>query len=113
MSVERCHWVDVNDHNSINSSLFQQYDIGGPSCIAFWCGLTFVFLLSIADLLTFTTARDDTLPFSNYFKIVHPALRMPTRALEILTVVPSLLLLAPICSVRAFNTFLSLAIIAP
>lgn len=113
MSVERCQCVDVNDHNSRNCSLFQQYGVGDPCCIAFWCGLTFVFALSIADLLTFTTARDDTLPFSNYFKIVHPALPTPTRALEISTVVPPLLLLAPICSVRAFNTFLSLAIVVP
>ncbi|KAK5119709.1 hypothetical protein LTR85_007285 [Meristemomyces frigidus] len=67
--------------------------------------------------LTWAFARDDGLPFSDYFKVltpgikVHPTLRMPIRAVMLTSFVTMLLLLIPIGSATAFNDILSLAIV--
>ena len=53
-------------------------------------------------------ARDDGLPFSDYFKIVHPTLRIPTRALGLVTIASMLILLIPIGSTIAFYAIVSL-----
>ncbi|TKA72810.1 hypothetical protein B0A55_09529 [Friedmanniomyces simplex] len=61
--------------------------------------------------LSWAFARDDGLPFSEYFEVVHPKLRIPIRALALTTTASMLLLLVPIGSAVAFNAIVSLAIV--
>ncbi|KAK4888975.1 hypothetical protein LTR27_012196 [Elasticomyces elasticus] len=74
-----------------------------PSIIGYFNSLASV------SRLTWAFARDDGLPFSEYFKVVHPKLRIPTRALALTSTASMLLLLIPIGSAVAFNAIVSLA----
>ncbi|KAK5766193.1 hypothetical protein LTS12_003677 [Elasticomyces elasticus] len=74
-----------------------------PSIIGYFNSLASV------SRLTWAFARDDGLPFSEYFKVVHPKFRIPTRALALTSTASMLLLLIPIGSAVAFNAIVSLA----
>lgn len=79
--------------------------------------LTITFGAMFADLasvsrLTWAFARDDGLPFSNYFKRIESKERIPVRCVNLLCVVIVLLSLINIGSSVALNAILSLSTIA-
>jgi choline transport protein len=59
--------------------------------------------------LTWAFARDRGLPFSDFFSYVHPTLKIPTRALGLVSVLSCLLALINIGSTTAFFAVLSLS----
>ncbi|RMD40950.1 hypothetical protein DV735_g4164, partial [Chaetothyriales sp. CBS 134920] len=59
--------------------------------------------------LAWAFARDNGLPFSNFFAQVHPTLHIPLNALGLVTVIAALLGLINIGNTTAFNAILSLA----
>jgi choline transport protein len=79
--------------------------------------LTITFGAMFADLasvsrLTWAFARDDGLPFSDYFKRIEGKQRLPTRSINLVCVVMILLSLINIGSSVALNAILSLSTIA-
>ncbi|KAF2190091.1 amino acid transporter [Zopfia rhizophila CBS 207.26] len=68
--------------------------------------------LASVSRLTWAFARDDGLPFSGYFKRVDPKLKVPIRAIALVSVVIVLLSLINIGSSTALNAILSLSTIA-
>lgn len=68
--------------------------------------------LASVSRLTWAFARDDGLPFSNYFKHVDGQYRVPSRAIGLVSVVIVLLSLINIGSSVALNAILSLSTIA-
>ncbi|KAF2817414.1 amino acid transporter [Mytilinidion resinicola] len=67
--------------------------------------------LASVSRLTWAFARDEGLPFSNYFKYVDPKYQIPTRAVSLVSVVIILLSLINIGSSVALNAVLSLSTI--
>ncbi|KAF2428690.1 amino acid transporter, partial [Tothia fuscella] len=59
--------------------------------------------------LTWAFARDRGLPFSDFFSYVHPTLKIPTRALGLISVLCAILALINIGSTTAFFAILSLS----
>jgi choline transport protein len=74
-------------------------------------GAMFADIASVSRL-TWAFARDDGLPFSNYFKRIETNQRIPVRAVNLLCGVIVLLSLINIVSSVAFNAFISLTTIA-
>ncbi|KAK5730374.1 hypothetical protein LTR15_000311 [Elasticomyces elasticus] len=59
--------------------------------------------------LTWAFARDNGLPYSEFFSRVHPTLHIPLNALGLVTIIAALLGLINIGNTTAFNAILSLA----
>lgn len=72
---------------------------------------TFGSLASVSRL-TWAFARDDGLPFSDYFKHVDPRYRVPTRSIGLVSIVICLLSLINLGSSVALNAILSLSTIS-
>ncbi|KAF1954363.1 amino acid transporter [Byssothecium circinans] len=62
--------------------------------------------------LVWVFARDNGLPFSNFFAYVHPTLKLPVNALLLLSVIVTCLSLIYIASATAFNALISLQALA-
>lgn len=56
-------------------------------------------------------ARDDAMPFANYFAHVHPGLKVPVRMIVLVSVLQGLLGFIYLGNTTAFNAILSMAII--
>ncbi|RMZ84347.1 hypothetical protein DV738_g564, partial [Chaetothyriales sp. CBS 135597] len=66
-------------------------------------------ILASVSRLAWSFARDNGLPFSDFFAYVHPTLHIPLNALGLVTIVAALLGLIIIGNTTAFNAILSLA----
>ncbi|KAK5115262.1 hypothetical protein LTR62_001462 [Meristemomyces frigidus] len=74
--------------------------------ILMWCA-TFGFLAT-ASRQTWAFARDQGLPFSNYFAHINERLALPLRAIVLCSIIPCLIGLINIGSTAAFNAIVSL-----
>ncbi|KAH7074675.1 amino acid/polyamine transporter I [Paraphoma chrysanthemicola] len=89
--------------------------VGATAIYSFILAITFAAMfgtLASVSRLTWAFARDDGLPFSNYFKYVDPKHKVPSRAVGLVSVVIILLSLINIGSSVALNAILSLSTIA-
>ncbi|KAE8352422.1 amino acid/polyamine transporter I [Aspergillus coremiiformis] len=77
-----------------------------PGCVALFNGLASV------TRLTWAFARDEGLPWSNYFVHISSRHRIPLRALMLVSTISVLLALITIGSTTAFNALLSLTSLA-
>jgi choline transport protein len=88
---------------------------GATAIYAFILAITFASMfgtLASVSRLTWTFARDDGLPFSNYFKHVGSTHKVPGRAVGLVSVVIVLLSLINIESTAALSAIFSLSTIA-
>ncbi|KAI9712157.1 MAG: hypothetical protein M1812_006995 [Candelaria pacifica] len=69
-------------------------------------------ILASTSRLTWAFARDNGLPFSNFFAHINPTFKIPIRAITLVTFVTILLSLINIASTTAFNAVLSLSTLA-
>jgi amino acid transporter len=89
--------------------------VGATAIYSFILAITFAAMfgtLASVSRLTWAFARDDGLPFSNYFKRVDSKYKVPSRAIGLVSVVIILLSLINVGSSVALNAILSLSTIA-
>ncbi|KAK2759402.1 hypothetical protein FQN54_002880 [Arachnomyces sp. PD_36] len=67
-------------------------------------------ILATTSRQTFAFARDDALPFSSFFRYIHPRSKVPVNSILTTTLITTLLSLINIGSTAAFNAIASLTI---